>query len=175
MTTTTSTLAFDTLSIGKRTLVTFGYVNDIERNHELSNEVPAEINEIICSYNKCTDTWNDKYLNKEQIELKGNRIKSLKEANTTIYGNISLSSGSHTWRLRIVNRPKDGNEQQPFVGFIRDDPSVLQKFVAAYEWYLNDNGYIYCCGDGTHGYNWNTAGCKETCKNDNDILDIRLI
>ena len=37
MATKTSTFPFDTLSIEKRTLLTLGYVNDIEKNHELSN------------------------------------------------------------------------------------------------------------------------------------------
>ena len=169
-----ATFPFDTLSIEKRILVTFGYVHDIERNYELSSATPVEINEIIWSYNKCTDTWNDKYLNKEQIQLQGNKIKSLTETTATIYGNISLSSGSHTWKLRIVARPKNSYRQQPFIGFIKDEPAVLKNFVASFRWYLKDNGYIYCSGDGIHGYNSATLGCGKRCKNDNDILDITL-
>ena len=98
MATKISTLPFDTLSIDKRILLTFGYVNHVEKHHNLSNTIPSEINEIICSYNKCSDTWDDKYLNKEAIELTGNRITSLKMGYTvaTMYGNVSLSSGSHT-------------------------------------------------------------------------------
>ena len=46
--------------------------------------------------------------------------------------------------------------------------------LSSYQWYLHDNGYIYCCGDGIAGYNTNTAICGQTCKNDNDILDITL-
>ena len=168
MATKISTLPFDTLSIEKRTLLIFGYVNDIEKNHTFSTTIPSEINEIICSYNQCSDTWNDKYLNKEAIELTGNRIKSLKESWTvaTMYGNISLSSGSHTWKLRIVKRPENSGSQSPFVGFINDEPDILKKFKSSYQWYIK-NGYIYCCGDGTHGD-------QRTCKNDNDLLYITL-
>ena len=179
MATKISTLPFDTLSIEKRSLLTFGYVNDMEKNNELSNTIPPEINEMICSYNRCSDTWDNKYLNKNTIELTGNRIKSLKHDYTTtsMYGNVSLSSGIHTWKLRLVKRPKNSSNQQPFVGFIKDDPDILEKFKSSHDWYLDDNGYIYCCGCGTVGYN-STFDSRHktprTCREDGDVLYITL-
>ena len=172
-----STFQFDPLPIEKRTLLTFGYVNDMEKNYELSNTIPSEINEIIFSYNKCSDTWDEKYLDEKVIELTGNKIKSVKgyPCRASIYGKVSLSTGSYTWKLRIVKRPIDGERQQPFIGIIKDDPAILDKFKSAYEWYENNNGYIYCCGDGTVGYNSTFDREKSpTCKNDGDLLYVTL-
>ena len=42
----------------------------------------------------------------------------------------------------------------------------MNDYKSSYDWYLS-NGYIYCCGDGTHGD-------QKTCKNDNDLLYITL-
>ena len=173
----------NTLSINQRYLLTYGYVNDMVRSHQLCNSIPLEIHTIIWSYNECCDTWNKKYLNKEEIELTGNRIKCLHYnwsqyddgMCTTMYGNASLSSGSHTWMIRIVRRPKTSNYgffyEQPFVGFIKDDPYILQKFRSSYDW--DDNGYSYRCGDGCVGYNGNYH-VVQMCKKNNDILCITL-
>ena len=72
-----TTFPFDTLVIAKRILVSFGYVNDTEKTHKLSNNIPAEIKEIISSYNKCTGTWDPKYVDDKVMKLEGNRITSL--------------------------------------------------------------------------------------------------
>ena len=176
MATRLSALPFNTLSIAKRTLLTFGYTNDIERNHELSNAIPSEINEIIVSYNRYSDTWDDKYLNEDTIELTENKIMSLKHDYTTtsMYGNVSLSSGSYTWKLRMVKRPIKCHSQHPFIGFIRDDPEILDRFKSSNDWDRND-GYMYCCGDGSVGHSDSWAMYEvETFRNENDILDITL-
>ena len=176
MTTKISTIPFDTLPIHKRTFVIHGYINDMERNLISNNNIPKEINEIILSYLKCTDTWDQKYLDEEAIELTGNRIKTLKDNPyaKSMYGNVSLSSGSYTWKLRMIKRPSKSHSQGPFIGFIKDDPEILDRFKSSDDWDSND-GYMYCGGDGSVGHNESWAMYDvETFRNDNDILDITL-
>ena len=178
--TTITTVAFDRLPIDKRELLIFGYVNDMEKKHKFSTNIPPEVSEIICSFNKYGDAWDQTYMNldkeEESIELDGNRITATDRSTSTMYGTVSVSSGSYTWRLKIVAIPSDGNFQQPFIGIIKDDPAILKKHVHSTIWEKgndDEHGYMYCCGTGHIGYQY-TWFIIKSCKNEGDILDITL-
>ena len=73
------------------------------------------------------------------------------------------------WVTYIV-AVEEGDPRQPFIGFIKDDPSILEEFKSSFKWYQSD---IYCCGDGIVGYN-SRFDQVEACGKDNDMLCITL-
>eukprot|EP01084_Bolivina_argentea_P212859 361728_1 len=169
-------------------ILTIGYVHDIEKQCTLSTIIPSEIVYIIYLYNKYCDTWNKKYLSSKDIKLDEytNQITTLTTCTNTVYGNIVLANGAYTWKLKLIkltNKSKDINDQQPFIGFIVDKHTVLEHYKKSYGWFY-DNGYIYCGGDETCGCSHATEYSKRWTyetddgdllfANDGDILDITL-
>ena len=49
----------------------------------------------------------------------------------------------------------------------------MEKYKSSHDWYLKSNGYIYCAGDGTTGFNA-TFNNISKCPNEDAMLTITL-
>eukprot|EP01084_Bolivina_argentea_P212858 361726_1 len=171
----------------KRHILTIGYVHNIKMQCNLAAIVPSEIVNIIYLYHKYCDTWNKKYISNKYIEFDehSNQVTTLTNSINTIYGNIVLENGSYTWQLKLIKstwQSKQRNNQQPFIGFIVDEHSILERYKDSYDWYC-PNGYIFCGGDETCGadhintrphWTYHTEDGILFFHNDDDILEITL-
>eukprot|EP01084_Bolivina_argentea_P019315 35926_1 len=173
--------------IHSKYILTSGYIREIETQYKLSNIIASEITDIICSYHQYCDTWNKKYLcNDIKLDEHSNRITSLKNGACSMYGNIVLENGRYTWKLKLIHRTKQGgNFQQPFIGFLMDNETLMEKYKTSFQYAYGKAGYIYCGGDETAGCDFNHQSSQPNWsyktqngdllfKENGDVLEITL-
>ena len=87
----------------RRELLVWGYVRNIEKNHE-SLIIPLEINNVIYLFARSYDQWSKKYSHKDftidsdsaVLKFKGGSIQ-------TAFGKHVVEQGVYNWKLKIIS------------------------------------------------------------------------
>lgn len=161
-------------TLTKRELLVAGYVRNMETECRIKN-IPKVISEVIYSFQKFCDEWDDKYSHKNfKIDYVQNMITCTTDGMMTAYGSHKVESGKFTWRLRLKSYTycKSG-AFPPYVGIIRDNDAELKRYENSNGW--EDVGYQLSSAptcfatDGDVAQDYKCSWCKN-----GDVLEMTL-
>lgn len=138
----------------KTDILVTGFIRQIGKEYKLL--IPEDINGICFQYwfIKVSDEW-DKEFSSQNVKFDCQSVKLDQDEVASIYGCLSISEGSHSWKIKLVTKAECIS-----IGVIDDDPKVLTRY--------NDNNTYDLYGDGCQlwmrGY-----FCKENSGNNEDV------
>ena len=129
----------------KKELLVAGYVREIENHYKIRN-IPTEIKDMIYLYQQFHDIWSEKYSHKDIIiDRKKGTFKVTSKYDITVYGSQVVSSGTSTWKIKILWTPQ--SELESWIGIIEDKSAeILAKYANDFAW--DRFGYQLSCFNG---------------------------
>ena len=134
--------------VGKLTV--FGYVRDATKNMKffMNMHVPSEVINVIFEFYLLGDSWNTEYAQHIYItdEYKMENIKPYDD-HCAAYGNVVVKQGTvYKWTIKLTKYSLcGGNIHHPYIGVIKDDPSILKSYKYRGHSFA-PHGYLFCCG-----------------------------
>ena len=163
-------------------LLVCGYVRNVEKEYKTLN-IAQEINDIIYLYQSFCDEWSELHSSEYiVIDKEQNMITFLTSLTSTAFGEHIVADGTFTWRIKLIELYLGPYKQPPYVGIIKVDVSILDKFdwkvyKTGFRW--NRIGYQLCGGNsllrsdrGDEAKSHHDGKCEWT--KPDDILEITL-
>ena len=107
----------------------------MEKECKISN-IPEVISEVIYSFQKFCDEWDDKYSHKYlKIDNVQNMITYTTDNMMTAYGSQTVKSGKFTWRLRLKSYTYcRAGAFPPYIGIIQDNDAMMKRYEDGNGW-----------------------------------------
>lgn len=116
-------------AVDAQELLIAGYVRELESKCKFPN-IPTEINDIIHSYRRFCDVWNQKYSNDSfTIDHISNKLISdifFSGDCGTAYGTQVVGEGIFNWKIKTISYKYNMQFiSHPYIGLIEDDEHIL--------------------------------------------------